>query len=122
MVQLGMTNSRIKDYYDLWFLSSHFEFEGSMLAAAVRATFERRGTVIPSQSPIALTVEYAADLIHVRQWAAFTKSLGVEATPNLAIVIDRISEFVLPPAIAAATGQPFNQHWEVQNRWQPGRT
>jgi hypothetical protein len=119
MVQLGMTNSRMKDYYDLWFMSSHFEFEGSTLAAAVRATFERRGTGIPRRSPIALTAEYAADLNHVRQWAAFTKSLGVEATPGLGVVIDKISEFVLPPAIAAATEEPFNQHWEVQNRWQP---
>jgi predicted nucleotidyltransferase component of viral defense system len=121
MVQLGMTNSRMKDYYDLWFMSSHFEFEGPTLAAAMRATFERRGTVIPRLSPIALTVEYAADRNHVRQWAAFSKSLGVEATPGLGVVIDKISEFVLPPAIAAATELPFNQHWEVQNRWQPAR-
>jgi hypothetical protein len=111
MVQLGMTNSP----------SSHFEFEGPTLAAAMRATFERRGTVIPRLSPIALTVEYAADRNHVRQWAAFSKSLGVEATPGLGVVIDKISEFVLPPAIAAATELPFNQHWEVQNRWQPAR-
>ncbi len=45
----------------------------------MRATFERRGTVIPRRSPIALTVEYAADLNHVRQWAAFTESLCIEA-------------------------------------------
>ena len=51
MVQLGMTNSRMKDYYDLWFLSRHFEFEGSTFAAAVTATFNRRGTVIPPESP-----------------------------------------------------------------------
>jgi hypothetical protein len=76
-------------------------------------------TGIPRRSPIALTAEYAADLNHVRQWAAFTKSLGVEAPPGLGVVIDKISGFVLPPAIAAATEQPFNQHWEVQNRWQP---
>ncbi len=119
MVQLGMTNSRMKDYYDLWFISSHFEFEGPTLAAAVRATFERRRTEIPRRSPIALTEEYAADVNHVRQWAAFSKSLGVEAPLGLAVVIDKISEFVLPPAIAAATEQPFNQHWEVQNRWRP---
>ena len=121
MVQLGMPNSRMKDYYDLWFMSRHFEFEGSTLAAAVRATFERRGTVIPGRSPIALTAEYAADLNHVRQWAAFTENLGAEATLGLGVVIDEISEFVLPPAIAAATEQPFNQHWEPQKRWQPVR-
>jgi len=121
MVQLGMTNSRMKDYYDLWFMSRHFEFEGSTLTAAVRATFERRGTVIPERSPIALTVEYADDLNHARQWAAFTQSLGAEVTPGLGVVIGEISEFVLPPAIAAAAAQPFNQHWKPQIRWQPVR-
>jgi hypothetical protein len=121
MVQLGMTNSRMKDYYDLWFISRHFEFEGSTLAAAMRATFERRGTGIPRRPPIALTAEFAADLNHVRQWSAFTKSLGVEAPPGLGVVIDKISEFVLPPAIAAATEQSFNQHWKPQTRWQPAR-
>jgi predicted nucleotidyltransferase component of viral defense system len=119
MVQLGMTNSRMKDYYDLWFMSNHFEFGGSTLGAAVRATFERRRTEIPRRAPIALTAEYAADLSHVRQWGAFTKSLSVESPPDLGIVIDKISEFVLPPAFAAATEQPFIQHWEVQNGWQP---
>jgi hypothetical protein len=121
MVQLGMTNSRMKDYYDLWFMSSHFEFEGWTLAAAVRATFERRGTAIPGRSPIALTGEFAADLNHVRQWAAFTRSLGIEATPGLGVVIDKISEFVLPPATAAAAEQPFDQQWNPQSRWQPVR-
>jgi hypothetical protein len=67
------------------------------MAAAVQATFERRRTEIPRRAPIALTAEYAADLNHVRQWVAFTKNLGVEAPPGLGVVIDKISEFVLPP-------------------------
>jgi hypothetical protein len=44
----------VKDCYELWFMSRHFEFEGSTLAAAVGATFERRGMVIrgrPVRSP-----------------------------------------------------------------------
>ena len=45
------------------------------------------------------------DLGHVRQWAAFTENLGAEATLGLGVVIDEVSEFVLPPAIAAATEQ-----------------
>jgi hypothetical protein len=121
MVQLGMTNSRMKDYYDLWFISRYFEFEGSTLAAAMRATFGRRGTAIPRRPPIALTAEFAADLNHVRQWSAFTKSLRVEAPPGLGVVIDKIAEFVLPPAITAASEEPFNQRWKPQNHWQPVR-
>ena len=90
MVQLGMTNSRMKDYYDLmkdyydlWFMSRHFEFGGSTLAKAVRATFERRGNAIPGCSPIALSVEFAGDPNHVRQWAVFTENLGAPATLGL---------------------------------------
>jgi hypothetical protein len=79
------------------------------LAAAVRATFQRRGTVIPGRTPIALSIEYADDPSHAQQWAAFTQRLLAEATPSLGVVIDEVSEFVLPPAIAAATAQSFNQ-------------
>jgi len=121
MVQLGMTNSRMKDYYDIWFMSRHFEFEGSTLAAALRATFERRGTVIPEGPPVSLTVEYAADPSHVRQWAAFTGSLGTEPIGDLGVVIEEIAEFVLPPAIAAAIEHPFNQYWKSQSRWRAVR-
>ncbi|MGH8209826.1 MAG: nucleotidyl transferase AbiEii/AbiGii toxin family protein [Steroidobacteraceae bacterium] len=82
MVQLGMTNSRMKDYYDLWFVSRHFEFEGPTLASAMRATFDLRRTTIPEDRPIALTMEYAEDPSHLRQWAAFVKRLGAEAAPG----------------------------------------
>src|SRR3954453_12228455 len=42
MVELGLGNSRMKDYYDLWFLSTEYPFVGNLLANAVRATFDRR--------------------------------------------------------------------------------
>jgi predicted nucleotidyltransferase component of viral defense system len=42
MVQLGMTNSRMKDYYDLWFVSRHFEFEGPTCESARRLYADRR--------------------------------------------------------------------------------
>jgi hypothetical protein len=42
--QLGMLNSRMKDFFDVWFLASTFPFELNVLAQAMRATFERRGT------------------------------------------------------------------------------
>jgi hypothetical protein len=75
--------------------------------------------LIPGGSPIALTTEYADYPRHVQQWAAFTERLGAEATPSLGVVIDDVFEFVLSPAIAAATEQSFNKYWKPQNRWQP---
>lgn len=68
--------------------------------ASAREGSVRRGS---RRNAVALTEEYAAHLNHVRQCAAFTSSLGIEAPPGLGVVIDEIAEFVLPPAIAAAT-------------------
>jgi hypothetical protein len=45
----------------------------------------------------------------------------VEGTPSLSVVIEEVSEFILPPAVAAATEQSFKLHWKPHNRWQPVR-
>lgn len=47
MVVLGDRNSRIKDFFDLHYLATHFEFDRATLAEAVRRTFARRHTPIP---------------------------------------------------------------------------
>ena len=53
-VSLGMQNSRMKDFYDLWALARHLEFDGDMLANAIRNTFDRRKTVLPTASGLLL--------------------------------------------------------------------
>jgi hypothetical protein len=40
ILQLGMTNSRMKDYYDLWFMSRHFEFVNAKEARVTGFEFE----------------------------------------------------------------------------------
>ena len=45
MVQLGMANSRMKDFYDVWTLARQFEFDGTGLCAALPVTFQRRQTL-----------------------------------------------------------------------------
>ncbi|MFW5798421.1 MAG: nucleotidyl transferase AbiEii/AbiGii toxin family protein, partial [Planctomycetota bacterium] len=46
MVALGIANSRMKDFYDLWVLARDFEFRGELLCRALKATFRRRKTTI----------------------------------------------------------------------------
>ncbi len=50
---LGIANSRMKDFFDLWILSCHTEFDGDILRRAIRATFDRRKTALPPASPSA---------------------------------------------------------------------
>ena len=47
MVKLGIANSRMKDFYDLWVLAQRFEFKSSTLTAAIQATFKTRRTTLP---------------------------------------------------------------------------
>jgi len=46
MVKLGILNSRMKDFYDIWLLSRQFDFDGAQLAKAIQLTFEQRGTTL----------------------------------------------------------------------------
>ena len=58
MVKLGMANSRMKDFYDLWVLAQRFEFESATLAGAIQATFQTRRTSLPRSSPLALQADF----------------------------------------------------------------
>lgn len=53
IVMLGIANSRMKDFYDLWIMARRLFFEGSVLCQAIKATFQRRSTILPETVPIA---------------------------------------------------------------------
>ncbi len=69
VVALGRANSRMKDFYDLLALSRLFAFEGQSLTQAMRATFERRGTPLPTETPLGLSTAFAEDGDKARQCA-----------------------------------------------------
>jgi predicted nucleotidyltransferase component of viral defense system len=60
MVKLGIANSRMKDFFDVYLLSSAYEFDRELLAKAVSRTFKRRKTAIP-EAPFALSDDFYAD-------------------------------------------------------------
>src|SRR5690242_4474035 len=60
IVNLGLTNSRMKDYYDIWLLSQQFDFHGANLMRAIEATFRRRRTVLPNEPPIDWSIEFVS--------------------------------------------------------------
>ncbi|MDB5314100.1 MAG: hypothetical protein JWO38_8302 [Gemmataceae bacterium] len=79
MVMLGIANSRMKDFFDLWGLARSFGFDGPVLVDAIRATFARRKTPVPAAPPLALTAEFGADKAKVTQWQAFLKKGKLDA-------------------------------------------
>ncbi len=117
MVQLGLTNSRMKDFYDLLVLSKLFEFDGELLVRAIRATFDRRGTRFPAKTPVALTPEFARDGSKNIQWTAFLKKSGVMQSETLSTTVDGIVAFVVEPLAAARSGGVFTAHWSPGGPW-----
>lgn len=95
LVDLGMANSRLKDFYDLWFMANSMEFEYPLLLEAISNTFEQRNTRIPREIPSALTEEFATQ--KQIQWASFLKKNLIEDAPtSLFDVIQVIARFFNP--------------------------
>ncbi|MDE2462331.1 MAG: nucleotidyl transferase AbiEii/AbiGii toxin family protein, partial [Alphaproteobacteria bacterium] len=82
LVALGMLNSRMKDFFDLWAIGETFSFDGSVLAEAIRATFARRDTALPRQTPIALTAAFAEDAAKQAQWRGFLRRTALSMAPE----------------------------------------
>ena len=117
MVDLGEMNSRMKDYYDLWWLSEHKAFDGARLAEAVRATFSRRKTALPATDPVGLTGEFASEDSQA-QWKAFTRRTRLQDTaPALPQVIEAARAFLMPPTQAITKDRSFDKHWPAGGPW-----
>lgn len=74
LTTLGMDNSRMKDYFDLWLLARTFDFDGEMLCEAIAATFQRQREPFPVERPIGLTPEFSASAVKRTQWSASSVS------------------------------------------------
>jgi len=97
MVMLGLANTRMKDFYDIWMLSRSYDFDGERLSRAIAATFERRGTAIPEEVPDALTAAFATNATKQRQWAAFVRDLAADV-PSLETIVNDLAVFLMPHA------------------------
>lgn len=75
MVVLGVANGRMKDYFDLWAIPRSVPMADVDLDAAIRATFERRRTAIPSDRPPGLSADFIADAVKRQQWQAYAQSI-----------------------------------------------
>jgi hypothetical protein len=121
MVKLGMANSRMKDFYDLWVLARRFEFESGILAAAIQATFETRRTTLPKSSPLALQADFYELPSKQTQWRAFLRKSGLKADSSLKEIIEVVREFVMPVVDGILKGNSERKVWQPGGPWKKGR-
>lgn len=95
IVSLGKINTRIKDYFDLAILPRSLDIEAKDLKRAIRMTFDRRGTNIPSTRPIGLSEIFWEDPKKIKQWEEYAEDTELAGT-ELAIIIKDIWDWLAP--------------------------
>jgi hypothetical protein len=118
IVVLADSNSRIKDFFDIHYLATRFEFDRTTLAEAVRRTFERRNTPIPTSDPIGLTIAYWQNPLRPAHVRAFARRASISVQPAFAGDIARVlGEFLLPVLNDLRVGTEARAIWPPGGPW-----
>ncbi len=119
LIELGMTNSRMKDFFDLQYMAREMEFDGASLSKAIRATFDRRKTDLPTTLPVALSSKFTEDSTVRKRWSAFLRrSRLLESKFNLARTADEIWSFLKPVTDSLLSKVTLDKKWKQGGPWQ----
>ena len=123
MVQLGIGNSRMKDFYDVWALSETFAFDGIELSEAVEGCFARRGTVWSQAVPVALTSAFYSNADLQDRWQAYGQDGQLLSSPPSAFedIGSRIQAFLGPVRETIIAEESFARHWPPGGSWRASR-
>jgi len=113
IVSLAYDNSRFKDFYDIYVLSTTQDFDGKELLEAVRETFENRHTSIAEI--VAFEEGFADDPIRQTRWKAFVKKKKAMLPVSLEETINAIRRFMQPVVDAIIQNEAFDDRW-LHNR------
>lgn len=113
MIYLADTNSRMKDFYDIYSLAHQFDFNGEILIKAISETFKRRKTPL-SPDPIVFSNEFEVDGSKHVQWNAFTRRIQSDFDITFDTIIDTLRVFLQPVYNAILEEIKFEYHWDYQ--------
>lgn len=104
MEYLGLRNSRMKDYFDIYALLREGKIDMTQLVGAITATFARRRTAVPEGLPLGLTDAFADDAAKRAQWRQFVGRNRLDA-PDLSQVISEIRDRISEPLNRSRQGR-----------------
>lgn len=120
MVVLGMNNSRMKDFFDLAVIARTSALDGGTLVDAIRATFARRNTSLPTSTPAALSTEFSSNPIKAQQSRAFVTKASLQWA-SLEEVVGALAVFLNPAIAACSLESGFESKWNPSAReWDLG--
>ena len=112
-------SSRMKDYYDIYYLANKFDFDGVTLTEALKKTFENRNHNFTIEQ-FEQMLEFDSDDAMQKKWKAFIKKINTR-TDDIETVLKTIKLFLVEPFIAAVENKNFDNKWScVTNQWKKG--
>lgn len=106
-------SSRMKDYYDIYYLANKFDFDGKVLTEAFRKTFENREHNFTVEQ-FEQVMGFDNDVAMQKKWKAFVRKVDTK-TDDYSTVLKTIKAFLKKPFVAAVEGKKFTDNWTVQN-------
>lgn len=109
-------SSRMKDYYDIYYLANKFDFDGKVLAEALEKTFENRGHTFTVEQ-FEQVMDFDRDGAMQKKWKAFIRKIDTK-TDDYSTVLKTIKMFLTKPFVAAVESREFTDNWTAQSgRW-----
>ncbi len=104
IASIGMANTRMKDYLDLWVLLEREKLNRRTLARAIAATFTRRSTVVPVVVPVGLSDEFGSDPSRQALWKGFLakNELAVVSLMDVVVAIRSALQPAMEQAVLVA--------------------
>ena len=106
-------SSRMKDYYDIYYLANKFDFDGATLTEALKTTFENRGHSFTIEQ-FEQVMNFDNDEAMQKKWKAFVRKIDTK-TDDYSTVLKTIKEFLTKPFTAAVGGKEFTEKWSATN-------
>lgn len=106
-------SSRMKDYYDIYYLANKFDFDGATLTEALRKTFENRGHTFTGEQ-FEQVMAFADDEAMQKKWKAFVRKIDTK-TDDYGTVLRAIKTFLMKPFKAAIESKEFAEQWSAHN-------
>jgi hypothetical protein len=106
-------SSRMKDYYDLYYLANKFDFDGKVLAEALKKTFENREHTFTIEQ-FEQVMSFADDSAMQKKWKAFCRKIDTK-TDDFSTVLKTIKAFLAKPFIEVVRDKEFTEKWSAAN-------
>lgn len=109
-------SSRMKDYYDIYYLANKFDFDGALLAEAMKKTFANRNHSFTVEQ-FEQVMAFDGDEAMRKKWKAFCRKTDIK-TDDYSTVLKAIRSLLSEPFAAAVEGRNYVKRWSgSENKW-----